>query len=275
MAMRSLTNRLMSRKHGFTLVELLVVIGIIATLIAILLPVLAKARDAALAIRCSSNLRSIGQAIQMFANEHDGRAPGGGQRMLPSSSGIGWQTVLDAEIFRKKDLIPQVTPITADSKLYCPVADTFTPSNRRTYSMNQQFADPNRIKNEPIPQMKDSYYTSIYYSTFSFTGGSYYYGAKLKDFRNASQKYFVWDVDSTSDFIYSDNDFPAIPTLAMNRPSSASYNPAIPTYDTTNGVFSFRHPLGKNLNMLWVDGHVEPVQFNSYMQRKKWFNPEK
>jgi len=58
---------------GFTLVELLVVIGVIALLISILLPALNKARKNAIAIKCLANERSLGQAILMYAGDNKGR----------------------------------------------------------------------------------------------------------------------------------------------------------------------------------------------------------
>jgi prepilin-type N-terminal cleavage/methylation domain-containing protein/prepilin-type processing-associated H-X9-DG protein len=76
---------------GFTLVELLVVIGIIALLISILMPSLARARRAANAIACGSNIRSILQAMQMYVAENKGYFPGGpnttGRHLVQGATG--------------------------------------------------------------------------------------------------------------------------------------------------------------------------------------------
>ena len=118
----NIPHRNVSRSPGFTLVELLVVIAIIAVLIALLLPSLNKARRAAKAIQCMSNLRQLGAAYIMYADGNKavvlnyGPTSDASGNIWTSSYGIPWAYRLASYI-----------PTNVDSYLICPECDTLRP----------------------------------------------------------------------------------------------------------------------------------------------------
>src|SRR5476651_819462 len=81
-------------RHGFTLIELLVVIAIIAILAAILFPVFARAREQARRTSCLSNMKQIGLALFMYAQDYDETLPERyGCSDVPANCGADYETI--------------------------------------------------------------------------------------------------------------------------------------------------------------------------------------
>ena len=86
------------RSGAFTLVELLVVIGIIALLISVLLPALSRARDNANRVKCLSNLRQVGTAYLMYVLDHKGQLPVAPLASATAYDAWYWQTTAIQDI---------------------------------------------------------------------------------------------------------------------------------------------------------------------------------
>ena len=129
----------MSRKrtHAFTLVELLVVIGIIALLISILLPTLSSAREASMRAKCLANLRTLGQTMHLYSNDSDGEGMFGAYSLSPPPPGFTtyqqfWfaARVRDASGNRWDPELGYLTPYYVDSEfLNCPAANSIDYQN--------------------------------------------------------------------------------------------------------------------------------------------------
>ena len=116
------------RRHprAFTLVELLVVIGIIALLLGLLLPALARARNKARFLKCAEQMRAIGVATALYANEN-------GRRLFPPSWTAGegfdeherWPEVLLGEGAERRRLV--LCPTGEDSERWTYIFNLYLP----------------------------------------------------------------------------------------------------------------------------------------------------
>lgn len=142
------------RSGGFTLVEVLVVIGIIGMLMSILLPTIAGARRRVATIQCAANLRTIGQAWQQYASSNrgtcvPGRLPTGGAPGGVFDVGYGaeyrprWYELLAAELKIKLNQHPSAveddTWLVRHPTFLCPAVSDFNNSRNYPYGYNHQF----------------------------------------------------------------------------------------------------------------------------------------
>jgi prepilin-type N-terminal cleavage/methylation domain-containing protein/prepilin-type processing-associated H-X9-DG protein len=111
---------------GFTLVELLVVISIIALLLGILLPSLGQAREAARAVVCQTNQRNLGSVVLMYTNEHNGKMPGSEEwsDVVMDAINAEWPA---SSLLCSRDTMPEV--------LFCPCDDDPFPKPYMTGTM--------------------------------------------------------------------------------------------------------------------------------------------
>jgi prepilin-type N-terminal cleavage/methylation domain-containing protein len=164
---------------GFTLVELLVVIGIIAILIGILLPALQKARIQAVLTTCQSNLRQIGQATMMYCQDNNGYFPEIYRDSGASASLQGFAqpfysymvknhaTTYDiGHVFQLGRLF--ATGYLKNGKVcYCPAADDNT-----SFGWNIMNTSPNPWPTDSGTTYRAGYEFNAYYNQVSATAGT-------------------------------------------------------------------------------------------------------
>jgi prepilin-type N-terminal cleavage/methylation domain-containing protein/prepilin-type processing-associated H-X9-DG protein len=128
------------RRAGFTLVELLVVIGIIALLIAILLPALGRARENANRVACFSNLRQLGVAFIMYTGDNRG--------WFPYCAALGESDPLTGSPWRSEDWIYWQAPRDRRSSKISPYLNGFPekvltcPADDPTIHTRKIYPDP-------------------------------------------------------------------------------------------------------------------------------------
>ena len=248
------------RKYGFTLVELLVVISIIALLLAVLMPALNKAREQGRSIKCRANLNTVGKAEMIFAVENNGRTAWT-RGDAPGNYGFYWAAQLWS-LFHGTT-IPQSSEISRpkieNGWLRCPSQKTLlyheTASATKIATVwNDVQLDDMSLKPEKRWWLRNICYSRNFVQQDWYQiGGVQTAPGRLDKLKHPSNLANIIDGSDMS-FVSGRGTIGPI-TYRHNIDGSLGrlYNRA----SNTGCVASYRHGGNKSLNVLLWDGHVE------------------
>lgn len=262
-------------QNGFTLVELLVVIGIIALLISILLPALNRARAAAQTIKCLSNLKQITVAYLMYTSENkgssiyiEGNPSGGGYVMKALSDTKYLKLQQDAQVaFCPSANAPgyasgypasQALFGTAKSSWYRNFVPAFEASG--SYCFNG-WVIYNKAKSSATFTSGDNIVNDMVVPTspkLPPAGSPMFYG-KIVRARASTTTPLIGDGVWSEAFALEKTN----PAFSTNDPWKKSVGKGSSTDDSDGQINRFyvgRHGGGKTMNMAFLDGHSETLQ---------------
>ncbi len=247
------THKRLSRRGecGFTLVELLVVIGIIALLISILLPALSKARESANRVACLSNLKQLSYGLIMYANQNKGAFCSPAKRgTVNPADFIYWQP---GRVFRESAIIQAMGGAASTKVMICPSdqIDGHTANNpppQYPYS----YVMVNRLYGKGQGGSSTSSPPNNNYGTTDFV-------AKLSQVRNPAEKIAFYEEDeNTIDDGNGALDTPNLLAARHDRATrSADFKTPAPT-PHPGGTKTLKNPDAKG-NVAFCDGHADYV----------------
>jgi prepilin-type N-terminal cleavage/methylation domain-containing protein/prepilin-type processing-associated H-X9-DG protein len=240
---------------AFTLVELLVVIGIIAILIAILLPALNKARDQANTVRCLANLRQIGQAAVMYSQDNkDQTLPAGYRDLGGGPYPLGpeyWPTLL---VYRKYIPLPTPAPralgdpvTTRDSAFRCPLGidDRIGNDTEGSSSIPSSRTDAAGRRPLRIHSTIGNFWVDTWYGINGATSG------------NATEWLAIPYRRIPRDGVDSDNRLEKLSTMKRSSDLVFLFDGIFMNINSTNpNRVSARHNKSTQTNILFADGHA-------------------